>query len=82
MLATHDTACSWLCLCSETEVRKANKRPSHPDKGKSSSEDEYEREERIRQADIKERDEYANRVKDRDKEKTRKIMSKSEQKVC
>lgn len=46
-----------------------------------SSEDELEKEEKLRQKDIKERDEFATRVKDRDKEKTRKIMSKSEQKV-
>ena len=66
---------------SDTEVRRGEKRDRKRGADKSSSEDEYEQEERQRQADIKERDEYARRVKDRDKEKTRKIMSKSEQKV-
>ena len=62
-------------------MRRGEKRDRKRGADKSSSEDEYEQEERQRQADIKERDEYARRVKDRDKEKTRKIMSKSEQKV-
>lgn len=47
----------------------------------SSSEDELEKEAKERVADLKERDEYANRVRDRDKDRTKKIMSKSEQKV-
>ena len=40
-----------------------------------------EKEAKERIADLKERDEYANRVRDRDKERTKKVMSKSEKKV-
>lgn len=63
---------------SETEVKRPNLVKAA---AASSSEDELEVEEQQRQRDIKERDEYASRVKDRDKEKTRKVVSKSEQKV-
>lgn len=45
-------------------------------------EDELEEEEGERLKDIKQRDEFAERLKRKDKDKTRQIMSKSEQKVC
>lgn len=43
----------------------------------SSSESENER-----TRDLKERDEFASRLKKKDEERTRKVLSKSEQKVC
>lgn len=46
-----------------------------------SSEDEYEALERQRMEDLKERDEFATRLRDKDKEKTRQIMSKSDKKA-
>ena len=47
-----------------------------------SSEDEYDLAEKERLNDLKERDSFADRLKKKDKEVTRKIMSKSEKKVC
>ena len=47
----------------------------------TSSEDEYDKAERDREADLKERDEFAKRLLDKDKDKQRQIMSKSEKKV-
>ena len=66
--------------CSETVVQRGVKQEKKWGK-ESSSEDELEKEAKERIADLKERDEYANRVRDRDKERTKKVMSKSEQKV-
>lgn len=40
-----------------------------------------DQEEQLRLSDLKERDEFAKRLKDKDKEKTRSIVSKSESKV-
>ena len=45
------------------------------------SEEEFEAQERERRADLKERDEFATRLREKDKEKTRQIMSKSDKKV-
>lgn len=42
----------------------------------SSSEDELDKEERERQADLKERDEFAKRLKEKDKDKTRNMADK------
>lgn len=47
----------------------------------SDSDDEFDREERERLQDLKERDEFASRLKEKDKEHTRQVMSKSEKKV-
>ncbi|XP_074655901.1 pre-mRNA-splicing factor ATP-dependent RNA helicase DHX16-like isoform X2 [Tubulanus polymorphus] len=47
----------------------------------SESEDEYERQEKKRIEDLKERDEFATRIKERDKEKTRNIVEKSDKKA-
>lgn len=66
--------------CSETEVRRGTQSDRNLDK-QSSSEDELEKEAQQRLIDLKERDEYAERVKGRDKEKTKHKMSKSEHKV-
>ena len=46
-----------------------------------SSEDEYEKVEREREEDLKERDEFSKRLLEKDKEKQRNVMSKSEKKV-
>ena len=43
--------------------------------------DDFDEQERERMKDLKERDEFADRMKNKDKEKTRQIMSKSEKKV-
>ena len=45
----------------------------------SSADDDSDAE---RTRDLHERDEFATRLKKKDSEKTRKVMSKSEQKVC
>ena len=45
------------------------------------SEDSYEEMEEARLRDIEERDAFAGRLKDKDKEKTRQVMSKTEKKV-
>ncbi|XP_013406683.1 pre-mRNA-splicing factor ATP-dependent RNA helicase DHX16 [Lingula anatina] len=46
-----------------------------------SSEDEFDREEKERLLDQKEKDEFSNRLRTKDKEKTRNVMSKSEKKA-
>ena len=43
--------------------------------------DDFDEQERERMKDLKERDEFADRMKSKDKEKTRQIMSKSDKKV-
>ena len=45
------------------------------------SEDSYEEMEEARLRDLEERDAFAGRFKDKDKEKTRQVMSKTEKKV-
>ena len=45
------------------------------------SEDSYEEMEEARLRDLEERDAFAGRLKDKDKEKTRQVMSKTEKKV-
>ena len=45
------------------------------------SEDEYEQMEEARLKDLEERDAFADRLKGKDKEKTRQVMSKTEKKV-
>ncbi|XP_025112674.1 pre-mRNA-splicing factor ATP-dependent RNA helicase DHX16-like [Pomacea canaliculata] len=63
---------------SDSESPKAG--PSKSD-STSESEDEMDQEEQLRLSDLKERDEFAKRLKDKDKEKTRSIVSKSESKA-
>ena len=46
-----------------------------------SSEDEFDRAEKEREQDLKERDELAKRLIKKDKEKTRSIVSKTDKKV-
>jgi hypothetical protein len=50
-----------------------------PDDGSSS--DELEKGEKERRKDLQERDDFANRLRKKDKDKTRQILSKSERKV-
>ena len=45
------------------------------------SKDSYEEMEEARLKDIEERDAFAGRLKDKDKEKTRQVISKTEKKV-
>ena len=47
----------------------------------SESEDELEKEDRERRSDLNERDAFAKRMVEKDKEKTRNVMSKSDKKV-
>lgn len=54
----------------------ANKTPDESDS------DEWEKEEEERRKDLQERDAFADRLKQRDKEKTRSIMERSDKKVC
>ena len=46
------------------------------------SDDEFDKLEDERQRDLEERDAFAERLKEKDKEKTRQVMSKSDKKVC
>ncbi|RUS17612.1 hypothetical protein BC937DRAFT_89743 [Endogone sp. FLAS-F59071] len=57
-------------------VRRDSERRSDDDKKRKhdESEDEYEKEERERLQDLKERDEFAQRLKEKDKEKTKKLI--------
>ena len=48
---------------------------------KDSDSDEWEKEERERRKDLEERDAFADRLKQKDKEKTRNIMERSDKKV-
>ena len=52
---------------------------SKADGGGDSSDEESDVE---RNRDLQERDEFASRLKKKDEERTRKVMSKSERKVC
>ena len=47
----------------------------------SDDDSDFDEQEAERLKDLKERDEFADRMKSKDKEKTRQIMSKSEKKV-
>ncbi|GAB6023367.1 Putative pre-mRNA-splicing factor ATP-dependent RNA helicase dhx16 [Chamberlinius hualienensis] len=47
----------------------------------SDSEDEFDKQERERMEDLKERDEFANRLKAKDKDKTRNIVERSDKKA-
>ena len=51
------------------------------DMDRDESEDSYEEMEEARLRDLEERDAFAGRLKDKDKEKTRQVMSKTEKKV-
>lgn len=51
------------------------------EKSQESSEDEFEKMEDERQKDLEERDAFADRLKEKDKDKTRSVMSKSDKKV-
>lgn len=51
------------------------------DVGNESDSDEWEREEEERRKDLEERDAFADRLKKRDKEKTRNIIERSDKKV-
>lgn len=51
------------------------------DVGAESDSDEWEKEEQERRKDLEERDAFADRLKKRDKEKTRSIMERSDKKV-
>ena len=50
-------------------------------RGKEENEDEWDRIEKEREQDLAERDALNERIKKKDKEKTRKIMEKSDKKV-
>jgi len=52
---------------------KSNKPRKFSDIKQNSSEDEWDKEKKTREKDLKERDEFAERLKKRDKEKTRKL---------
>ena len=62
------------CNFRDEPVRKQQ----YPD---DDDDDDFDEQERERMKDLKERDEFADRMKNKDKEKTRQIMSKSEKKV-
>jgi len=49
--------------------------------GNDSDSDEWEKEEKERKKDLEERDAFANRLKQKDKEKTRNILERSDKKV-
>jgi len=51
------------------------------DDSSSGSEDEFDRDDRERKEDLEARDAFADRLKKKDKDKTRSVVSKSEKKV-
>ena len=55
--------------------------PTKKTKDFSDSEDEFDKMERERRDDQKERDEFTKRLLEKDKDKTRSVMSKSDKKV-
>jgi len=61
-------------LYSEPVIKKTKNDPDD-------SEDEFEKLEAERMQDLNERDAFASRLKEKDKEKTRQVMSKTERKV-
>lgn len=52
-----------------------------PAEDKPASEDEWERTERERLQDLEERDAFAERVRQRDKDRTRNVLERSDKKV-
>lgn len=62
----------WLSIKTPQESKKAVM---------SDEEEEWEKEERERLQDLEERDAFAERVKQRDKEKTRHILERNDKKV-
>lgn len=52
-----------------------------PTEEKPASEDEWERTERERLQDLEERDAFAERVRQRDKDRTRNVLERSDKKV-
>lgn len=75
---------SFLFICITLSPLFTSKSSSHKEK-KSQKEDdeeeEWEKEERERLQDLEERDAFAERVKQRDKEKTRHILERNDKKV-
>lgn len=53
----------------------------NPDADDSMDSDSSDADEKERISDLKERDQFAARLRDKDKEKTRQVMSKSDKKV-
>ncbi|XP_013914342.1 PREDICTED: putative pre-mRNA-splicing factor ATP-dependent RNA helicase DHX16 [Thamnophis sirtalis] len=69
----------------EEEDKDSDEKPSGEDTGRipeEDSEDEWDRSERERLQDLEERDAFAERVKRKDKEKTRNILERSDKKSC
>ncbi|XP_052241879.1 pre-mRNA-splicing factor ATP-dependent RNA helicase DHX16-like isoform X2 [Dreissena polymorpha] len=58
-----------------------NDRDDDDDDDDDDSEDEFEKDDRERQKDLEERDAFADRLKEKDKGKTRNVVSKSERKA-
>ncbi|XP_034277526.1 pre-mRNA-splicing factor ATP-dependent RNA helicase DHX16 [Pantherophis guttatus] len=68
----------------EEEDKDSDEKPSEEDTGRipeEDSEDEWDRSERERLQDLEERDAFAERVKRKDKEKTRNILERSDKKA-
>ena len=79
--------CSYILFTCEINIKEAiyfREQPdsSKPSRSASDSEDDFDRQERERQEDLQERDELSSRLREKDKAKTRQVMSKTEKKVC
>lgn len=71
------------CFCSEVLIRHDFRGDSGREavKKEDEEEEEWEKEERERLQDIEERDAFAQRVRQKDKEKTRNIAERTDKKV-
>ena len=77
----HQSSNQWEESSSEGEEPPVSKRGRGPELREEEEEDEWEKAERMREEDLLERDALDKRIKEKDKEKTRKIMEKSDKKV-
>uniref|UniRef100_A0A8C1WUM3 Pre-mRNA-splicing factor ATP-dependent RNA helicase DHX16 n=1 Tax=Cyprinus carpio TaxID=7962 RepID=A0A8C1WUM3_CYPCA len=66
---------------SEEDSKKSTKVMDEPKKAAEEEEEEWEREERERLKDLEERDAFAERVKQKDKDKTRHILERNDKKA-
>ena len=71
-----DLVCSFLCV----DDRRVTK--SHGEASSGSSSDEWERAEKERKQDLDERDAFADRLRLKDKGRTRNVTERTSKKVC
>lgn len=73
--------CHVICFSESAVKRRYNKQRQPANEDADDDSDEFERDEQERRKDLEERDAFADRLKKKDKEKTRNVMSKTDKKV-